>query len=67
VRWRDTVEDNATMWATENESRAEVVGWYRCVRPCGRMRAVVTGGRFTPVRKGRECRPGRFCFENLPK
>jgi uncharacterized protein DUF664 len=29
VRWWDTVEGNATMWATEDESRAEVIDWYR--------------------------------------
>jgi Protein of unknown function (DUF664) len=29
MRWWGDVEDNATMWATEDESRAEVVGWYR--------------------------------------
>ena len=29
VRWWGDVENNATMWAAEDESRAEVVGWYR--------------------------------------
>jgi hypothetical protein len=28
-RWWDSVEENATMWATEDESRAEVVDHYR--------------------------------------
>jgi hypothetical protein len=28
-RWWDSVEENATMWATEDESRAEVVDYYR--------------------------------------
>ena len=29
LRWWDTVEENATMWATEEESRAEIVDCYR--------------------------------------
>jgi uncharacterized damage-inducible protein DinB len=29
LRWWDSVEENATMWATEDESRAEVVDYYR--------------------------------------
>ena len=39
VRWWDTVEDNATMWATEDESRAEVIGWYR--RACAHADATI--------------------------
>jgi hypothetical protein len=29
LRWWDTVEENASMWATEDESRAQVVDCYR--------------------------------------
>jgi hypothetical protein len=29
LRWWNAVEENATMWATEDESRAEVIDWYR--------------------------------------
>jgi hypothetical protein len=29
LRWWDTIENNASMWATENESRAKIVDCYR--------------------------------------
>jgi Protein of unknown function (DUF664) len=29
LRWWDSVDGNASMWATEAESRAEIVGYYR--------------------------------------
>jgi hypothetical protein len=34
LRWWDTVEENASMWATEDESRAEIVdtAWWESYR-----------------------------------
>jgi hypothetical protein len=29
VRWWDEDDDSTGMWATEDESRAEIIGWYR--------------------------------------